>query len=287
MDAEEHGPDSGAAVRAAARAGDFDRYLAALLAPAERCDDLMTLAAFFGEIARVPSSVREPMMGEIRLQWWREVVSRSAQQRPTGNPVADAIAELTGRRGVDRAPLLDMIEARSFDLYPDPMPNETAFRGYLAKTEGAAFRLGAQILGMAPGPSLDDLIEAAGFALGAIRVLQALPQTASRGRMHLPVTRIAAAGADLDGMLAGRMSPAVGKLVADLAADTRTSLQVARPLLATLSRAQRAAFLPLALIEPHLRALEAPGLDALRTVASLSPLARIGRLWWAHATGRA
>ena len=60
-------------IRLAARAYERDRYLAALLSPAARRDDLLVLAAFAGDVGRIASSVSEPMMGAIRLQWWRDL----------------------------------------------------------------------------------------------------------------------------------------------------------------------------------------------------------------------
>ena len=79
------------AIAASARAGEPDRYLAALLAPPSARPHLLALAAFLGELARVPARVtREPAMGQIRLQWWRDAIAAPAGAR-TGNPVADAL----------------------------------------------------------------------------------------------------------------------------------------------------------------------------------------------------
>src|SRR5581483_4773128 len=80
------------AVLQSARAGEPDRYLAALLAPAAARAHLLALAAFSSELGRVASAVtREPLMGEIRLQWWRDALEPGASGEPTGNPVADAV----------------------------------------------------------------------------------------------------------------------------------------------------------------------------------------------------
>ena len=86
-------PGTSEAVRAAARELDYDRYLAALLAPARARDGLMALAAFHGEIARIPLTVREPGVGDIRLQWWRDALATPAAIA-TGNPVADAMRDV-------------------------------------------------------------------------------------------------------------------------------------------------------------------------------------------------
>ena len=77
------------AVAAAARAGEPDRYLAALLSPSSKRLGLLALAAFSAELANVPRLVtREPGMGEIRLQWWRDALHGDDGTR-TGNPIAD------------------------------------------------------------------------------------------------------------------------------------------------------------------------------------------------------
>src|SRR5512145_2880437 len=83
-------PDA-AIVREVARDLDHDRYLAALLAPVPARDALMTVAALHGEIARIPTSVREPAMGAIRLQWWRDALGGETGPEPTGSPVADRL----------------------------------------------------------------------------------------------------------------------------------------------------------------------------------------------------
>ena len=77
----------GDAVAASARSGEPDRYLAALLAPPDARPHLLALAAFSSELARVPSLVtREPAMGEIRLQWWRDALAASDASRAPAIP---------------------------------------------------------------------------------------------------------------------------------------------------------------------------------------------------------
>src|SRR5262249_11917100 len=79
-----------AAVIASARAGEPDRYLAALLSPHPQREALLALAAFSSEIRRIPLDVHEPAMGDIRLQWWRDALSLPPELR-SGHPVADAV----------------------------------------------------------------------------------------------------------------------------------------------------------------------------------------------------
>ena len=62
-------------VGALVRRHDRDRFQTALFAPAAHREALFALYAFNYEIARVREIVREPMLGRIRLQWWREAMA--------------------------------------------------------------------------------------------------------------------------------------------------------------------------------------------------------------------
>ena len=140
-------------MREAARTHDFDRYLAALLAPPAARADLIVIAAFAGELARIPHVVREPMMGEIRLQWWRDAIAGFATGAATGHPVADALGELARRRKLPREELLAAVDAREADLYADPFADEAALDRYLAGCEGTFFALDAAVLGGGGAPN--------------------------------------------------------------------------------------------------------------------------------------
>lgn len=76
------------------RRHDPDRYFSVLFAPKEARLYLMALYAFNYEIARVGENVREPMMGEIRLQWWRETIEGARAGNPRAHDVAQGLAEI-------------------------------------------------------------------------------------------------------------------------------------------------------------------------------------------------
>src|SRR5207302_2099716 len=106
------------------RRHDRDRYQTALFAPAERREALFALYAFNYEIARVREIVSEPMLGQIRLQWWREVIAAVFAGEPPRRhqvvlPLTDAIREFR----LSRALLEELIDSRERDL--DAAPPET------------------------------------------------------------------------------------------------------------------------------------------------------------------
>jgi phytoene/squalene synthetase len=267
-----------------ARSGEPDRYLAALLAPAAARADLLAVAAFSAELARVAHAVtREPAMADLRWQWWRDAV-RLAPASATGHPIADHLRAAIERHGLAPEALLGLIDARSCDLEPMPFADDAALEHYFDCTEGTLFALSVQILGGANNGS-DQAWSgvAAGRAYGLARLLLGLHAALARGHVPLPQTRLAAAGCSPAELLSAP-GPALAGLVADLGAQARRSLDGARLDVTKLPREATIAVLPLALVESYLRASE----GAARTgkVADIAPLSRIVRIAWARWLGR-
>src|ERR1700742_3933131 len=97
------------------RATDKDRFLVTLFAPADKRGPLFALYAFNAEIASVRDRAREPMPGEIRLQWWRDVINGERAGEAAANPVAAALTEIAERFSLPKQRFLDLIEAHAFD----------------------------------------------------------------------------------------------------------------------------------------------------------------------------
>jgi 15-cis-phytoene synthase len=277
---------TGDVVLAAARAGEPDRYLAALLAPRHARQDLLALAAFAAELARIaPLTVREPAMGDIRLQWWRDALAAGEAGERTGHPVADAVRAAAARHRIARTRLEQVIDAHATDGLADPFPDDDALHAMLVGREGSLFLLAGQILGGAP-PLIEATAHAAAIAYGLARLLIGLPQAAARSHVPLPLTRLANAGLSVSEIMAGQGGEKVWPAVRDLAAQSREHLARARNSVADLPREFRAAFLPLALVAPYLQAVERPSRNPLRDVAEIAPLRRVVGIAAAHWLGR-
>src|SRR5215831_19686705 len=93
------------------RGQDYDRYIAALFAPAEHRDALLALYAFSVEIARVRDAAREALPGEIRLQWWRDALAGQARGEADANPIAAALLDTVAHCALPVEPLLGLIDA--------------------------------------------------------------------------------------------------------------------------------------------------------------------------------
>jgi phytoene synthase len=267
-------------VREAARSTAFDRYLAALLTPEPARSDLIALAAYLGELARIPLTVKEPALADIRLQWWEDAIGKIAGGGVTGNPIADELGKVMTRHGVPPELVVQPIRGRARELAGERIADEAAFRHYLSETEGAAFRIAAIVLGVR-GDACDEIAEHAGAAWGRVGLALALPRHLAHRRLPLPQTRFT--GSDPRLLPRLKAAAAMRDLTIELAVEARARLGKARAAAeAREARAPLAAFLPLALVEPYLRALGSPSHDPLVGFADISPLTRVSRLWWAR-----
>lgn len=281
-EAHEDGGRDAPSVVTAARSYAYDRYLSALLAPAPARDDLVVLAAFLGEIARIPLLVREAAMAEIRLTWWRDEIGAGAAA--SGHPVADAVAEMAARRGLSRDLLLAPVEGMLREVYEDGIGDSRDLSLYADETQGAVLRLALAVLGAPSAGAADTALGPAARALALTRLALTLPQHLAHGRFPLPPGY---AGVDDPRASAPEEARAAARAVTDaLVADASAALGSFRAAEGRLVAAAKAAFLPLALVAPALAAVAKPGRDVLHDVADISPLSRVVRLWFAHWRGR-
>jgi len=239
------------------RRDDPDRFITALFAPAERRDDLFALYAFNGEIARIRDIVSEPMLGQIRLQWWRERLDNIYAD--TGevprHPVAEALADAVRRHDLPRRDMEALINARERDLDEAPVPDRAALNSYVADTGGALARLAVRILHNAPDPALMEAADHTGRAWALAGLLRAAPAHAGRGKVFLPAAELAAKGADAQDLARGHTTDALRGVIRDLAEEAGAHVRRARSLQPRPGRAAVAAFLPAVLTEGFLARL--------------------------------
>lgn len=267
------------------READPDRYHATLFAPAGARPHLFALYAFSHEVARARDAASTPLTAEIRLQWWRDAIDGEARGDVQANPVAAALEDAILRRGLPRKPLTDLIDARLFDLYDDPMPSTANLEGYCGETSSALMRLAAIVLADGGEPGGAGAAGHAGVAYALAGLLRALPWHARRGQLYLPADVLGACGVTREDIVSGRGGPGLQHATADLRALARRHLAAYREERGTIRPAARSAFLPVALVEPILAAMERPGYDPLRTIVEIPRWQRIWRLWRASRTG--
>jgi NADH dehydrogenase [ubiquinone] 1 alpha subcomplex assembly factor 6 len=232
------------------RRHDRDRYQTALFAPAAGREALFALYAFNFEIARVRESVRQPMLGLMRLQWWREAIATAYDGGPVRRHVV--VAPLTAAiRAAEptRGHFEHMIAARERDLDDAPPANLAALEDYAGASSGGLLVLALELLGVRD-PAAIGAAREVGIAYALAGLLRAIPYLASTGRRMIPADIAERAGLDERGYFARRSSPALAAAAAEIAEAADRHLRAARARRGAIPRAALPALLP-ALIAGH------------------------------------
>ncbi len=246
-------PDAFAYCAELVREADHDRYLTTLFAPAEHRGALSALYAFNAEVRRVREVAREPLPGEIRLQWWTDVFEGQRGEEAKANPVAAALLATIERQGLAPSALLDLIEAHRFDLYDDPMPSVAALETYAKQTCSVLFAAAGKILG---GEAVMAAAEPAGIAETVTRLIANFPLHAARGQLYVPNEILERHDVAPHQIFAGQSSPGINAALAEMRALARGHLAAAGERIAALPRPALPAFLPLAPLRTWLDRLE-------------------------------
>ena len=267
-------------LRSIAKGYEPDRYLAALLAPKSVRADLITLAAFLGELRKIADQVSDPMIGEIRVQWWRDTTEAAHPKQKSGHPIADALTDVLRRHDLSQDLLNDLLDATAHRLFSASPPDRLAFDQELELTEGVVFRLAARILGCIENDMTLRAIALASQSYGRSRVGLSLPMSLAHGRSPLPPHRNENENDE---------KTDIQKHVRQLCSDAAQSLQDFRAIMTSMKGDNTAlitALLPVAVTEPYLKALQRADHDPAHDIAEIAPFTRVWRLRIAHATGR-
>src|SRR6202011_3246496 len=215
------------------RTHDFARYAATLFAAVEQRRPLIAIYAFNVEISRVREQVSQPLPGEVRLQWWTDMLADAGHGGVEGNPVAAELQLAIQDRHLPVERLSRLIDEHQFDLYNDPMPTMAALESYLNDTASALFSLGAGIAGAQSG-EIEHLARHAGLAQGMTQVMAALPRDASRRQLFVPLQVLQQHGSGMEEVFAGMQTPKLRAALGQLLGDAQEHLQTAFALLATV-----------------------------------------------------
>jgi 15-cis-phytoene synthase len=254
------------------RSADRDRFIATLFAPERNRDALYALYAFDVEVAHVRDRAREAAPGEIRLQWWREVLQGERHGEAMASPVAASLLSTIERYRLPVNAMLALLDARRFDLYDEPMRTITELEDYALGTASAVIAMAAQILGADAAAAARP----AGIAYALTELLAALPGHAVRRQLYLPVELLDRHGAQAADVFACRSSPALNQAVADLRRSARDHLAAAASNLRALPRQALPAFLPIA---PVRRSLDRLDRSDIFLPKALSPWRRQWLIW--------
>ena len=172
-----------AIIEAELKARDRDRWLACLYAPAAARPGLMALFALDCELAQLVATTTDPMLGEIRLAWWRERLTELDDGKAPAQPLLKALLAhaLPAVSGADLAGLEDRWLGL---LGSDDVPDSHVEGG------GILFALAARLLG---GDEAEAAMLGQAWVLGEVpagrtsstlRLLRGLAMISARDAAH-------------------------------------------------------------------------------------------------------
>ncbi len=264
---------------------DHDRYLSALLAPDPLRARLVALYAFNAEIARVRESVSEPMLGQIRLQWWRETVEALAKGEVRGHEAAQALSIAFGP-SLDVGGMLALIDSRERDLHDEPFEDMEALIDYCAGTSSSLMGLAARALSPSHAGAAAGVIRCAGIAYALTGLLRAIPLHASHGRLYIPLSMLREHDIDPHEVFAGKMTDGLRAAMQIFVDEARQNLKSARIARESVAREVLPALWPASLCDAYLNEIAADGFNPFHDVVDVTPLRKQMRLMGKKLLGR-
>jgi NADH dehydrogenase [ubiquinone] 1 alpha subcomplex assembly factor 6 len=249
-------------VAALVRRHDHDRYQTALFAPAGRRQSLFALYAFNYEIARVRETVSEPILGQIRLQWWRESIAAAFESGPVRRHiVVDPLTTAIRTLALTRAHFDRLVDGREKDLDEAPFASLADLEDYAEATSARLLYLALESLGTRD-PAAKKAGFHAGIAYALAGLLRAMPLQARAGRLIIPADiaeRSELNATDYRGL---RSTPALRAATAAIAGAAIGHLASARAHRRSIARSALPALLPAIIAERSLVRLKRAGYDA-------------------------
>jgi NADH dehydrogenase [ubiquinone] 1 alpha subcomplex assembly factor 6 len=268
------------------RRHDRDRYLGALFTPEDRRAAVIALDVFNYEIAKTREVVSEPLLGRIRLQWWREAIaeaygSAAVREHEVMTPLASAIR----RHRLSREHFDAMIDAREMDLGDAPPASMAALEEYCAATSGRLQRLVLEVLG-AGGEDADEAAREVGIAYALAGLIRAIPFHARARRSFIPADLAAEVGLNLAALFELKPSPALAAAVERLAGRASRHLARVRSRRPRLPRTAFPALLPARIASGYLGDIKAARNDPFDPRLAAGGSRTALRLAWGALTRR-
>ncbi|MEA1675083.1 phytoene/squalene synthase family protein [Nitrospirillum sp. BR 11163] len=268
------------------RRQDPDRFLTLLFAPADRREDLAALYAFNHEVAKTREVVTEPMLGQIRLQWWRDSIAGIYEGEPRRHEVVQPLAQAAQRHGLDRVQFELLVDAREADMDDAAPADLSCLVSYAEVTSAPLVRLALQILGVAPEGAAATVAAHVGRGWALAGILRAVPFLARAHRSRMPADLMRKHGVDEAALFELKPQPGLAVVAKEIADAAQAELTAARRLRGQLPRAAVPALLPARLASLSLARLAKAGHDPLAPELLRPDGLRAARLAWAALSGR-
>jgi NADH dehydrogenase [ubiquinone] 1 alpha subcomplex assembly factor 6 len=265
---------------------DRDRFQTALFAPGERRGALFALYAFNFEVARIREVTSEPILGRIRLQWWRDAIAEIyAGATPRRHEVVEPLANAIRDHRLSRAHFDTLLNAREEDLTDQAPASMEALEAYAEGSAASLVWLALEALDVREGEVLGvGCSVAIAYALSGL--LASVPFHARMKRVYLPKDVTDSHSLDIERSLFElQPSPALEETAKEIAALARYHLGVARAQRQAVPRNALPVLLLAVLAARRLKLLERLGHNVMDPRLAREDTLQSWRLTWAGLRG--
>jgi phytoene synthase len=257
---------------------DHDRFMTAIFAPAAARENLFALYAFNIEVAKVREAVTEPLIGRMRLQWWRDALDRLFAGETVAHAVAAPLGDAIRAASLDRMAFERLIDAREADLEDTPPKDMRALEAYAEGTGTPLLALAFQLAGASAADP--EVARLAGTAWALTGLLRAVPFHARHRRIYLPEDVLAAHTVRIQRLLDLKPGPGFADAVRTVGERARELLRDLPGRIGGVPRAARSPALVASLSRYYLRDLERRGWDPFVLEQRPARPLRVARLAW-------
>ncbi|MBL4721383.1 MAG: squalene/phytoene synthase family protein [Alphaproteobacteria bacterium] len=267
------------------RENDSDRFLTVLFAPSGVRNALFALYAFNLEIAKIHESAREPMLADIRFQWWRDAITQIYAGQPTRHPVVQALQESVQDHALPRAFLEDLLDARTRNIAVDRPQTYEDLVQYSQSINAPLISMALALLGAEEG-AFHGAVSNAATAWGLTELLRALPRHLRARRNFLPVEMMAMFDVVAQDIGELRPSPEVSNLIRRICEDVENRAIEARRDFASAGRQFLSPMLLAPLSQQYKRVFGRAGFDPFHSGFTEKPALRGWNLAYRSMIGR-
>ncbi len=258
---------------------DRDRFLTSLFAPPALRPRLHTLYAFHVEVSRIRETVTEPLIGQMRIQWWRDVLDALKQEEPPpkGHPVAEPLALLIEQTDLPFGMFNALLDARAQDVAEEPVETLSQLKEYSHGTSSVLSLLALRCLGVFDDTT-EEAIQCVGMAWALTGIVRAVRHHALAGRCQLPSRMMEEAGLSLQDLQSPERCHKAVPLLEQICGEAQTSLEKARAFRNQVDLKAMPVLLQATLADRYLYQLSRHGYDIYHPrLMTLRP--SIARMW--------
>ncbi len=240
---------------------DHDRYLAVLLTPVNHRAALAALYAFDVEMTRIPTTVSEPMLADIRFQWWRDTLTSMTPVGDPGHEIAAAISDTFFDLGIAPGDLLPLLDIRARDLAEEPFAKLTDCVEYQRQIAALHLRFACRITGEVLSAPTFETATTHQLVYGLINQVRRLPHDAASSQLFLPLDLMRDHDIDPHDLFQGLPKQGFDRAIDEILGHAEELMSEAGDLDLRSHAALVPVLLPTILRSLYIKKLQTPGFD--------------------------